>query len=89
MAITTNRCKLLGELVATATAPMILTLLFFALHETLTDFGAIYLISLGAVAIVVMINAPKCVWDLIHDLFNLELFPLSYLVRVSHTDKGT
>ena len=50
MTITTNRCKLLGELVAIATAPMILTLLFFALRETLTDFGAIYLIALGAVA---------------------------------------
>ncbi len=88
MTITTNRCKLLGELVAIATAPMILTLLFFALRETLTDFGAIYLIVLGAVAIFVMIKAPKGVWDLVRDLFNLEIFPLSYRVWVSHTEKG-
>lgn len=70
--------------IGTLEGPIIGTLLFFALRETLADFGTIYLMVLGLVAIVVMLKAPKGVWGLIRERYDLELFPLSYRVK---TDK--
>ena len=67
--------------IGTLEGPIIGTLLFFALREFLADFGTVYLMVLGLVAIVVMLKAPKGVWGLIRDRFDLELFPLSYRVR--------
>ena len=67
--------------IGTLEGPIIGTLLFFALREVLADFGTIYLMVLGLVAIVVMLKAPKGVWGLIRDRFDLEFFPLSYRVR--------
>ena len=72
--------------IGTLEGPIIGTLIFFLLRETLADFGTIYLMILGAVAIVVMLKAPKGVWGLIRERFDLELFPLSY--RVKQNKKG-
>jgi branched-chain amino acid transport system permease protein len=60
--------------------PIIGTLIFFALRETLADLGTIYLIVLGIVAIVVMLKAPKGIWGLVRAKFDLQLFPLGYRV---------
>jgi len=68
--------------IGTLEGPIIGTLLFFLLRETLADFGTSYLIALGVVAIVIMLKAPKGVWGLIRERFDLELFPLSYRVRI-------
>ncbi len=67
--------------IGTLEGPIIGTLLFFALREVLADFGTIYLMVLGVVAIVVMLKAPRGVWGLIRDRYDLEFFPLSYRVR--------
>ncbi|MEM9475183.1 MAG: branched-chain amino acid ABC transporter permease [Pseudomonadota bacterium] len=67
--------------IGTLEGPIIGTLLFFALREVLADYGTIYLLVLGVVAIVVMLKAPKGVWGLIRDRYDLELFPLSYRVK--------
>ncbi len=67
--------------IGTLEGPIIGTLLFFALREVLADFGTIYLMVLGLVAIVVMLKAPKGVWGLIQDRYDIHLFPLSYRVR--------
>ncbi len=72
--------------IGTLEGPIIGTLLFFLLRETLADFGTIYLMVLGAVAIVIMLKAPKGVWGLVRDRYDLELFPLSY--RVNTQNKG-
>jgi len=74
--------------IGTLEGPIIGTLIFFALRETLADFGTVYLMVLGVVAILVMLKAPKGVWGLIRDRFNLELFPLSYRVQLDPADKG-
>ena len=57
--------------IGTLEGPIIGTLIFFALRETLADFGTIYLMVLGLVAIVVMLKAPKGVWGLIRERFDL------------------
>ena len=67
--------------IGTLEGPIIGTLLFFLLRELLADFGTIYLMVLGFVAIIVMLKAPKGVWGLIRERYDLELFPLSYRVR--------
>ncbi|WP_299655882.1 branched-chain amino acid ABC transporter permease [uncultured Tateyamaria sp.] len=69
--------------IGTLEGPIIGTLLFFLLRETLADFGTIYLLVLGVVAIVVMLKAPKGVWGLIRDRYDLELFPLSYRIKLN------
>lgn len=75
--------------IGTLEGPIIGTLIFFAMRETLADFGTIYLMVLGAVAILIMLKAPKGVWGLIRGRFDLELFPLSYRVRTDDTDTKT
>lgn len=66
--------------IGTLEGPIIGTILFFLLRETLADLGTIYLIVLGVVAIVIMLKAPKGVWGVIRARYDLELFPLSYRV---------
>lgn len=67
--------------IGTVEGPIIGTLIFFLLRETLADLGTIYLMVLGVVAIVIMLKAPNGIWGLIRDRFDLELFPLSYRVK--------
>jgi branched-chain amino acid transport system permease protein len=56
--------------------PIIGTVVFFALRQTLADLGTIYLLMLGAVAIIVMLTAPKGIWGLIVERFGWQVFPL-------------
>jgi branched-chain amino acid transport system permease protein len=63
--------------------PIIGTVVFFALREAFADLGTIYLLMLGAVAIVVMLKAPKGIWGLVADRFGWQLFPLERRVHIS------
>ena len=63
-------------------SPIIGTLLHFILREFLADLGSLYLMILGALAIVVMLLAPKGIWGFIKDRFGLTLFPTSYHVHL-------
>jgi branched-chain amino acid transport system permease protein len=56
--------------------PIIGTVIFFLLRQTLADLGAIYLLILGVVAIGVILKAPKGLWGLIADRFGWQVFPL-------------
>ena len=56
--------------------PIVGTIVFFALRQTLADLGTIYLLTLGAVAILVMLTAPKGIWGLIVESFGWQVFPL-------------
>lgn len=67
--------------IGTLEGPIIGTLLFFLLRETLADYGTLYLLILGLVAIIVMIKAPQGLWGLVRQKFNLEFFPLGYHVN--------
>jgi len=60
--------------------PIVGTLIFFALRQTLADLGTIYLMLPGLVAIVVMLAAPKGVWGMVVDRFGWQLFPLERTV---------
>lgn len=74
--------------IGTIEGPIIGTLIFFLLRETLADLGTIYLMVLGLVAIVIMLKAPRGLWGLIRDRFDMQLFPLSYRVAPRRDIKG-
>jgi branched-chain amino acid transport system permease protein len=56
--------------------PIVGTIVFFALRQTLADQGPVYLLMLGAVAIAVMLKAPKGIWGMIVDKLDWQIFPL-------------
>ena len=56
--------------------PLVGTIVFFALRQTLADLGSLYLLMLGVVAIVVMLKAPKGLWGYVADRFGWQLLPL-------------
>jgi branched-chain amino acid transport system permease protein len=64
--------------------PIIGAIVFFLLRQTLADLGTLYLLLLGAVAIAVMLFAPKGIWGLIVDRFGWQVFPLERRVRDDH-----
>lgn len=67
--------------IGTLEGPIIGTILFFLLRESLADYGTIYLLVLGLVAIVVMIKAPRGVWGWIAQKYDIELLPMRYRVQ--------
>ena len=75
--------------IGTLEGPIIGTLVFFALRETLAELGTIYLMVLGLVAIVIMLKAPKGLWGLLKARFDLQLFPLGYRVSGQSSKKDT
>jgi branched-chain amino acid transport system permease protein len=68
--------------------PIIGTIVFFALRQTLADLGTIYLLMLGVVAILVMLTAPKGIWGLIVERFGWQIFPLERTVILDDRSAG-
>lgn len=62
--------------IGTIEGPVVGTILFFLLRETLADLGTTYLILLGAVAIFVMLRAPKGLWGLLVQHNGITLVPV-------------
>jgi branched-chain amino acid transport system permease protein len=56
--------------------PIIGTILFFVLRQTLADQGPAYLLMLGSVAIAVMLKSPKGIWGAIVGKLDWQIFPL-------------
>ncbi len=58
--------------------PILGTIVFFLLQQTLSHDGTWYFIVLGLVAMAVAIWAPRGLWGLICDRFGIRLFPVGY-----------
>jgi branched-chain amino acid transport system permease protein len=69
--------------------PIIGTIVFFALRQTLADLGSLYLLMLGAVAIAVMLFAPKGIWGYLADRFGWQLLPLERRLRFTPDPRTT
>ena len=68
--------------------PIIGTIVFFVLRQALADLGSLYLLMMGAVAIVVMLWAPKGLWGLIAERFGWQALPLQrHLVLASKAEE--
>lgn len=61
--------------------PLVGALVFFALQETLADYGTWYLVILGTVGIVFALWLPRGLWGLMDDWFDVRLFPIGHYVE--------
>jgi branched-chain amino acid transport system permease protein len=67
--------------------PVIGTIVFFMLRQTLADLGSLYLLMMGVVAIVVMLWAPRGLWGMIVERFGWQALPLQrHLVFEKETE---
>jgi branched-chain amino acid transport system permease protein len=67
--------------IGTIEGPVIGTIVYFVLRQFLADLGSLYLIILGALAIAIMLVAPKGIWGYIKERWNISLFPTGYRVE--------
>jgi len=56
--------------------PVIGTIIFFVLRQTSADLGSLYLLMMGAVAIAVMLWAPKGLWGIFAERLGWQAMPL-------------
>jgi branched-chain amino acid transport system permease protein len=61
--------------------PLLGTALFFVVRELLSDYGAWYMILLGALAVGVMLAYPRGLWGLVADRWDVRFFPVQRRVR--------
>jgi branched-chain amino acid transport system permease protein len=64
--------------IGTFEGPIIGAILFFAIQQQFADFGAWYLIGLGAVAIAFALFLPRGLWGLAGDRRQIRLLPIGY-----------
>lgn len=67
--------------IGTIEGPILGVLVFFVLQSLLADFGSWYLMTLGVLAIVVMLVAPRGLWGLLSERTGLQLFPIRRTLR--------
>jgi len=66
--------------IGTMEGPIIGAVIFFAVQERFSSYGAWYLVAIGAVAIVVVLTAPRGLWG-IAARRGWSLLPVGYRVR--------
>ena len=64
--------------IGTIEGPLIGTLIFFALQQSLAERGAWYLIIVGCIAVLMAMWVPRGLWGLVGDRFHVRLFPTGY-----------
>ncbi|MBL8661411.1 MAG: branched-chain amino acid ABC transporter permease [Candidatus Odyssella sp.] len=62
--------------IGTIEGPIVGVLVFYFLQSYLAGYGTWYLILLGALAILVMLFAPRGIWGYVSERTNLVLFPI-------------
>ncbi|MBU0584100.1 MAG: branched-chain amino acid ABC transporter permease [Alphaproteobacteria bacterium] len=62
--------------IGTIEGPILGVLVFYMLRSVLADYGSWYLMTLGVLAIVIMLFAPTGLWGLISTRSGLHLFPV-------------
>ncbi len=65
--------------------PIIGTVIFFILRQTLADLGSLYLLMMGGVAIAVMLFAPQGLWGLITERLGWQALPLQRRLVMNET----
>jgi len=62
--------------IGTLEGPFIGMLIYIVLREFLSDYGTIYLILMGMLAIAIMLKAPMGIWGWVVHRYDLQLFPV-------------
>jgi branched-chain amino acid transport system permease protein len=74
--------------IGTIEGPFVGMLVYILLRELLADYGTIYLIVMGLIAVVVMLKAPGGLWGWIVQRYDLQLFPVGRRLAVAHPAKN-
>src|SRR6185369_14794761 len=74
--------------IGTMEGPAVGTVIFHLLQHYLADFGAWYLILLGTLGIAVMLFAPRGIWGLISERYDVTLFPIRRRLVMEGADGG-
>ncbi|MGH3249145.1 MAG: branched-chain amino acid ABC transporter permease [Trebonia sp.] len=64
--------------IGTIEGPILGTIVYMVLQQTLQSYNAWYLIALGIVAVAIAIFARRGLWGTLDERFNLRLFPVGY-----------
>ena len=72
----------------TIEGPIIGTVVYMVLQQTLQSYNAWYLIILGLVAIAVALFARRGLWGLVDERLNVRLFPVGYWLRIGQGAKA-
>jgi branched-chain amino acid transport system permease protein len=75
--------------IGTMEGPVVGTVIFYLMQRYLADFGAWYLILLGTLGILVMLFAPRGLWGLIVERFDLTLFPTRRQLVTCRRDRSS
>ncbi len=67
--------------IGTIEGPILGTIIYVTLEQTLASYGAWNFIILGLIAMAIAIWAPRGIWGLISDRTGIKLFPVGYYVR--------
>lgn len=68
--------------------PIVGTIVFFLLRQTLSGLGTLYLLTMGAVAIAVMLWAPRGLWGLLVERLGWQVLPLQRRLVLDEDAKG-
>ena len=74
--------------IGTMEGPVVGAIIFYLMQRYLADFGAYYLILLGTLGILVMLFAPKGLWGLVSERYNLTLFPTRRRLAIREPKNG-
>jgi branched-chain amino acid transport system permease protein len=74
--------------IGTIEGPIVGVIVFYLMQTYLSSYGTWYLILLGALAIVVMLFAPKGIWGYVSDRWGLVLFPVRRNLKVTTLEEG-
>jgi ABC-type branched-subunit amino acid transport system permease subunit len=69
----------------TIEGPILGTVVYMVLQQTLASYNAWYLIALGLVAILVALFARRGLWGLVDEHLNVRLFPVGFWLRITGT----
>ena len=73
----------------TIEGPIIGAVIYFALLQSLSQYGTLYMLLLGVVAVIMVTVAPKGIWGFVVKRWNVHLFPVRRrLVLESPPDEG-
>lgn len=75
--------------IGTLEGPFWGVIIYFVFREFLSDYGTWYIISLGVVAILVMLFAPEGLWGILSKRMKINLFPIGSVVNLKKSLKGS
>jgi branched-chain amino acid transport system permease protein len=64
--------------IGTIEGPILGTIVYMVLQQTLQSYNAWYLIILGVVAVTIALFARRGLWGTVDEKFRLQLFPTGY-----------